>query len=105
MTEFGDQRHKNYPDPEFIVLDGNTMTGRNHPSWDTLRWKTGSEYSFALKKQFNRQAQLRFWCEQNCRSVVVYIDTKSNIDSDSIYFFLVEDAAAFKLVWDSDFSI
>ena len=76
-------------------------------------WITGCDNYVDIPKKFNEKHVMKLWCEQNCSYPVVYYDDEQNLRSSltkfrdfvheesqaRIYFFDVDDAAAFKLRW------
>ena len=61
-----------------------------------IKWLTGTEFTFAMPKNFKQHAQLKAWCEENCEHLVAFL---GNGLGEHIYFFSEEDAMAFKLRW------
>ena len=67
-----------------------------------VKWLTGFEYCVEIPATFSKHAQIKRWCEDNCQDVVCFYTIKypssSRVDQ-RIYFFLEEDAVAYKLKW------
>ena len=67
---------------------------------DRIVWLTGTRWGFPINKTFKQHAQLKRWCEENCKDTVTYYIGEFNLHH--IYFFDEYDAAAFKLRWISE---
>lgn len=90
------------PQPGFHLFGGNDITDKSYVDIAPIIWITGKKYIFDMPRDFEEHAQIKRWCEQNCRDAVAYEKRGYSMGTyltDKIYFFLETDAAAFKLRW------
>lgn len=91
------------PQPGFHIFGGEDRNKKDYIDPAPIMWLTGEKYAFEIPRGFNEHAQIKRWCEQNCKDAVAYeIRREYSMGTyliDKIYFFLETDAAAFKLRW------
>lgn len=83
------------PQPGFHLF----RSGVDKDSDHEIRWLTGQKYIFFLDIDFEEQAQIKRWCEENCNDTIAYLEDTGWDCSDKISFYSESDAAAFKLRW------
>ncbi len=91
------------PQPGFHLFGGEDSNKKDYIDPAPIKWITGKEYMFDMPRDFKEHAQIKRWCEENCKDAVAY-EIKRGYSmgtyfTDKIYFFLETDAAAFKLRW------
>ena len=64
-----------------------------------LAWNTGLKNVVTIANSFQDHAQLKRWCEENCKELVVYCYSAAYKINDRLYFYDEEEAAACKLMW------
>lgn len=85
------------PQPGFHVFGGDNINAESYVDPEPIKWLTGTKYMVELPEDFKEHAQIKRWCELNCKDVVAYFASLRY--ADEIYFFLETDAVAFKLRW------
>lgn len=88
------------PQSGFHIFGWISNNGDDYRDPQPIKWLTGEKYMFNLDTDFNEHAQLKRWCEENCKDTIAYITARPNYRlQDKIYFFSETDAVAFKLRW------
>lgn len=91
------------PQPGFHLFGGEDKNKKSYIDPAPIMLITGTKYVFDISRDFKEHAQIKRWCEQNCKDAVAYEIRRGysmgTYFTDKIYFFLETDAAAFKLRW------
>jgi len=91
------------PQPGFHLFGGEDKKKKDYIDPFPLIWITGKKYMFDMPRDFKEHAQVKRWCEENCKDTVAY-EVRTGYQMgiyvvDRIYFFSEIDATAFKLRW------